>query len=208
MRISKLFLIGLMSIVFVWGGIALVTPPTKEAEAFLSGSLSFGCDKPPTWKGVIRGKRRFVPTFVDKAGVAHGYCDRQTGVVLQGTPGVPPDANCGNTDTCNWDDARFYCANLTVGGNGQKGWRLLSMPELASLVDNNSTLCNSGGPCLPDGHPFSNVQSAFYWSASTSASNPTDGWLVGFLVGTVSTGGKTSDNHAWCGRGAMAADAY
>jgi len=209
MRTSKHFLIGLIGIAIVCGGVALVTPPAKEAEAILSGSWSFGCDKPPTWKGEIRGKKRWVPTYFDKKGKPHAYCDRQTGIVLQATPGEPPDVNCGNTDTCTWNEALVYCINLSVGGNGQKGWRLLSIPELSSLVDDNSKLCNSGGPCLPDGHPFSNVQSADYWSATTFSGNPVAAWFVFFSSGI--TGGvdlKTDTNHAWCGRGAMAADVY
>ena len=58
----------------------------------------------------------------------------------------------------NWVPARFDCANKEVGG--RKGWKLSSFDQLASLVDTNSDLCNGGGPCLPDGHPFSGVESA------------------------------------------------
>jgi hypothetical protein len=36
------------------------------------------------------------------------------------------------------------------------------------------------GPTLPLGHPFQNVQSASYWSATTIAETPTNAWNVFF----------------------------
>ncbi|MCP9447024.1 MAG: DUF1566 domain-containing protein, partial [Nitrospira sp.] len=88
---------------------------------------------------------------------------------------------------------------------GQKGWRLPSIPELASLVD-PSVL--PPGPTLPPGHPFTGVQSAFYWSASTLADTPTNAWFVLFNLGDVGTGGKNLGLRVWCVRGGMHADQY
>jgi hypothetical protein len=102
-----------------------------------------------------------------------------------------------------WNTARFHCTRRTTGG--RKGWRLPSMPELASLIDPSVPL---PGPTLPPGHPFTNVQSASYWSATTNAEDPTDAWGVIFFVGDVLSGSKASSIHAWCVRGGNNADRY
>lgn len=206
--------------------LALLVTPFESAQSARStsgsssgkvvgiGSLSFGgtgkCDVPPTWKGPIRGKKRWVPTYFDKKGKPHAYCDRQTGIVIQATPGEPPDFNCGNDVPCNWYEARFYCTNLTVGDSGQKGWRLLYIPELAALVDTNSKSCTDDNLCLPDGHPFKDVPSSGYWSASTLAENPDAVWILDLATGLVNADGKVLNEgvNAWCGRGASATDTY
>ncbi len=45
------------------------------------------------------------------------------------------------------------------------------------------------------------VQSAFYWSASTNANNPTNAWNVNFNNGNVNNNNKDNNQHAWCVRG-------
>ena len=216
MRLSKYILIALMSFTFVCGGVTGGLEPEGQAATAILGSVSSGdgsgnCDVPPTWKGPIRGKARWVPTYVDKHGKPQAYCDRQTGIVIQGTPGTPGTVatNCDNGNPCPWSDALFYCANLIVGDSGQKGWRLLYMQELAALADINSKSCTNDNLCLPDGHPFKDVQSNFYWSASTYAPQSDAAWIVDFSIGFVAPGSKVGTPLlAWCGRGASAADAY
>jgi hypothetical protein len=108
------------------------------------------------------------------------------------------------TPQTSWLLATFHCINgVTVGGT--KGWRLPSVAELASLVDSANS-----NPALPTGHPFSNVQSARYWSASTLADDPANAWLVLFFDGLVFNINKTDSviSHAWCVRGGMNADRY
>jgi hypothetical protein len=93
----------------------------------------------------------------------------------------------------NWDDSIAYCQNLGLGG----GWELPELDVLETLVDTNNS-----DPALPTGHPFDNVQSAFYWSASTTASNPSRAWVVYFNNGDVSGSSKVNGGvHAWCVRG-------
>ncbi len=114
--------------------------------------------------------------------------DKETGLVWERSP---------LTTTHLWSSARTQCVRRGVGG--QMGWRLPSIHELTSLVVPGNP---AGGPDLPAGHPFSNVQSAFYWSASTSANIPTSAWVVDVGnggVGTFSKGNGTG--HAWCVRG-------
>lgn len=118
--------------------------------------------------------------------------DNETGLVWEQSPALT---------THTWSAARLECTGRSTGN--RKGWRLPSMPELASLVDPTVT----PGPTLPPGHPFTNVQSAGYWSATTNAELPTDAWLVRF-DGPVSFNGKPGLRHAWCVRGGMNAEAY
>jgi hypothetical protein len=89
---------------------------------------------------------------------------------------------------------------------GRKGQRLPSVHELASLVDPN--LSDGVPPALPFGHFFQNVEPADYWSATTSADNPTNAGFVFFVKGLVGFIDKSVSLHAWCVRGGMNADVY
>ena len=119
--------------------------------------------------------------------------DKETGLVWEQSPA---------TTTETWSDARFTCADKNVGG--RKGWRLPSFAELASLLDPNA----ASAPFLPAGHPFTNVQEALYWSASTDADVSTVAWAVPFGGGNVGTELKANARHVWCVRGGMNADLY
>ena len=192
MRTFQPFLIGLMSFVFVCGGITAVQAPDRAGGDRHSrfGEREYGgrgagiVTSRRHGKARSRAKYRWVPTYVDKYGKPHAFCDRQTGIVIQKTPGSPLpgdlESDCENENggVCTWDQARRYCANLTVGKSGQKGWRLMYIQELAALVDINSKSCTEDNLCLPDKHPFKDVQSAVYWSASTNADFPSSAWFV------------------------------
>jgi hypothetical protein len=88
---------------------------------------------------------------------------------------------------------------------GRKGWRLPAIAELMNLID-PSVLFPSLS--LPPGHPFLNVQSASYWSATTVADNPSSVWAVSVSGGFVVTSGKELSNHVWCVRGGMEETVY
>jgi hypothetical protein len=120
--------------------------------------------------------------------------DDNTGLVWEKSPQI---------STATWNGARFMCINKNVGG--QKGWRLPSIPDLASLIDPSVA---PPGPTVPSGHPFSNIQSAGYWSATTSAEDASDAWFVYFGRGFVDQDSKTRTGHVWCVRGGMNADTY
>lgn len=76
--------------------------------------------------------------------------DKQTGLIWERSP---------DTTERNWPSACDCCSAKEVGG--RKGWRLPTVEELGSIVDKSQ-----GPPTLPSGHPFSNVQSDYYWSTS------------------------------------------
>ncbi|RLD09136.1 MAG: hypothetical protein DRI44_09230 [Chlamydiae bacterium] len=84
-----------------------------------------------------------------------------------------------------WTNAIDFCTNLVYGGYSD--WRLPNIRELKSLVD-----LSKYSPALPDGHPFSFVQSYsyYYWSSSTSSYNSEYAWLVNIGHGHVSISAK------------------
>ena len=141
------------------------------------------------WDQVLPAEQRFVvlPAFNSDA-----VLDKETGLVWEKSP---------QTTAVAASNVRLTCANKAVGG--RKGWRLPSLPELASLVDPSVA---SPGPTLSAGHPFLNVQPTNYWSASANAENPSLMWGVGFGNGAVLGLSKAFDQRAWCVRGGISAD--
>ena len=107
----------------------------------------------------------------------------------------------------SWHNARGpytepnACSKKSVGG--QKGWRLPSFPELATLIASVNP-----GPTLPPGHPFQGIQSFYYWTATTNTETPSEAWAVDFNSGFVVVGGKSTSINVWCVRGPMQESVY
>jgi Protein of unknown function (DUF1566) len=101
----------------------------------------------------------------------------------------------------DWNAARLQCTSRTTGG--RKGWRLPSVHELASLVDPNAS-----NPALPLGHPFTNVQSEIFWSATPEPFSSPFSWIVVFDFGGVGFNHMSSLLHVWCVRGGQNHGAY
>ena len=101
-------------------------------------------------------------------------------------------ANCDGLT--NWADALTYCANLASGSCGLTDgsvageWRLPNAKEMQSLID-----FGYDNPALPSGHPFTGVQSNYYWSGSTYAGITGRAWVVGVFHGAVDSGGKSAN---------------
>ncbi len=95
-----------------------------------------------------------------------------------------------------------------MGGRG--AWKLPNIQELRSLVDPAAT-----GPALPAGHPFTNVQLSYYWSATTEVTDTLIGAdatlarAVSFFGGSVDnpSQAKTVALYVWCVRGGQGVDA-
>jgi hypothetical protein len=147
---------------------------------------------PPAWSQILPAADRFQLVMGGAA-----VLDRETGLVWDQSPETAPNP----TTAQSWLDAQSICNSRTVGG--RFGWRLPTLQELASLVDPNNP---GGDPDLPPGHPFSNVQSSNYWSATTHASLPGYAWGVSLSIGDVVADGKTFTNHVWCVRGGQGVD--
>jgi len=149
---------------------------------------------PPSWDEQINKPTRFkvLREFNNQA-----VLDKETGLVWEQSPETAPNP----TPTQTWLDAQSSCNTRTAGG--RKGWRLPTVQELASLVDPNNP---GGNPDLPPGHPFSNVQSSFYWSATTLALDSLNAWVVDFRDGFMGGGFKELTLHVWCVRGGQGVD--
>ncbi len=117
--------------------------------------------------------------------------DKETGLVWELSP---------STTTFTWKNALIYCNQLRI--SGRMGWRLPTIQEVDSLVD---TSVAPPGPTLPAGHPFSNVQSSYYWSATALASLSGEAWCVSFSYGGVTNAGGFS-LYVWCVRGGQGVD--
>ncbi len=141
-----------------------------------------------TWGEPINTPDRFI---VLSSFNGEAVRDTETGLVWEQSP---------DTTTRTWINAQI-CNIRTVGN--RKGWRLPTIQELASLVD--PTQAN---PALPPGHQtiFSNVQSSFYWSATTKADNTSLAWGLNFSGGDVFEQNKVSLFFAWCVRGGQGVD--
>ena len=63
-------------------------------------------------------------------------------------------------------------------------------------------------PFLPTGHPFTNVQADFYWSATTFGENPALAWGGGFENNLTEPGARFTDKtfqfYVWCVRSGLA----
>lgn len=115
-----------------------------------------------------------------------GVLDKETGLVWERSP--------NNTTPMKWNEAIVYCYEKSIGN--RRGWRLPTVEELLSLIDPTQS-----GPALSSGHPFNNVISHDYWSATTVANAPEHAWHVGFNDGHLDRDVKEQSIFVWCVRG-------
>jgi hypothetical protein len=88
----------------------------------------------------------------------------------------------------NWREALAAVAvHNRAGAKPHESWRLPNINELESLVD-----CTAHSPALSPGHPFEEVQAA-YWSSTTSLFEPDWAWALYLDKGAVGVGQK----HGW-----------
>jgi hypothetical protein len=121
--------------------------------------------------------------------------DNETGLVWEKSP---------SSAALTWDEAHGSCMAKNI--SGKRAWRLPSSLELASLLDHSVA---APGPALPPDHPFRNVRSSYYWSATTDFNSPSSTWLGAFSEGNVGGDVKNGRYPAWCVRDPMKnADQY
>jgi hypothetical protein len=141
---------------------------------------------PPWGEPIQDGSVRFV-VLASYNGEA--VYDQETGLVWEQSPITVPQPWAPGT-----------CNDKVVGN--RKGWRVPTVQELASLLDPSLPF----GPTLPAGHPFSNVHSWAYWSA-TAAPDPRFAWNVQFNNAVVILEARLTSRYYWCVRGGHGADA-
>ncbi len=132
------------------------------------------------------------------------FTDNGDGTVTDNLTGLIwlKDANCSETvggiprdgGLMDWPAALAWCNSLGRGSCGLSDnsaagdWRLPNINELKSLVDHSRH-----DPDLPAGHPFSNVQSVWYWSSTSNPVYTAAAFTVGISRGSVYLAGKRPD---------------
>jgi Protein of unknown function (DUF1566) len=111
-----------------------------------------------------------------------GVLDRKTGLTWEQEPDRIHDV---------WEASLARCAAKTIGG--QRGWRAPSVDELRTLID-----AEQQDPALPPGHPFSNIKSEIYWTATPHPTDEIVAWQVSFFSGEPVTDQKSGTRRVWC----------
>ncbi len=111
-----------------------------------------------------------------------GVKDNQTGLVWEQAPDLDHDV---------WSRSVERCATKTIGG--KRGWRAPTIQEMKSLIDPAQK-----DPALPPGHPFSNIKSAIYWTATPHPTDDIVAWQVSFFSGEPVTDQKSGTRRMWC----------
>ena len=109
----------------------------------------------------------------------------------------PKNANLSNGPK-TWQEALDYGASINSGTGlcGYHDWRLPNRKELRSLIDYSKSF-----PSLPEGHPFTGVQSGSYWSSTTFADNTGTAWGVNVWYGSINYPNKSDVVNVWLVRG-------
>ena len=90
-----------------------------------------------------------------------------------------------------WDRSVARCPTKTVGGT--QGWRAPSIDEIKTLVD-----LDQQDPSLPAGHPFRNIKSGIYWTATPHPKDEIVAWQQSFFSGQSVTDQKSGTRRLWC----------
>ena len=111
-----------------------------------------------------------------------GVQDSRTGLIWEQEPDREHDV---------WSRSNERCATKTVGG--RSGWRGPTIDELKTLID-----LSQHDPALPAGHPFSNIRSEIYWTATPDPKDDIVAWQVSFFSGEPVTDQKSGTRRMWC----------
>src|SRR5262252_5957843 len=138
----------------------------------------------PSWDQTLPASTRFVvlSNFASAA-----VLDRETGLIWERSPSATEQIGVPLPGVFGGDYAASHCNNLTVGN--RMGWRLPTVQELLTLVDPSQS-----GLKLPAGHPFINVQSAYWTSTTYVVTNLGQAlafWTVHFSIGAAGAAGAT-----------------
>ncbi len=159
---------------------------------------------PPGLDGELqKGTEWPVPRFINNGDGT--VTDKLTGLIWL------KDANCAGMKT--WPEALNFVAELSAGGgcgltdtSGTGEWRLPNINELHSIISYkylDPALSNSAGtaqwkddPSDPD-PAFTHVQSNYYWSSTTFATNPDKVWYLDLKNGMSGIGDNTISYYVW-----------
>ena len=108
--------------------------------------------------------------------------DNSTGLIWEQEPDREHDV---------WGASVARCTTKEVGG--RKGWRAPSVDELKTLID-----ASQHDPALPAGHPFFNIKSEIYWTATPHPTDDMVAWQISFFSGEPVTDQKSGTRRLWC----------
>lgn len=94
------------------------------------------------------------------------------------------------------------CSSDTCTGlGGHSDWRIPSIAELKTIVDESATGCGTGSVCI--NAIFGPTAPSYYWSATTYAGFPDFAWLVYFGFGGTLFDSKPNDRYVRAVRGGL-----
>ena len=183
--------------------ILALTCATLHAQTVIVKGTGAGAVR-GTGAGSVRGEVVY-PTSTNYSDGRFTIFNTNQDVVLDNDSGLmwTRDANVGGT--MDWTNAITYCSNLTHATYSD--WRLPSMTEFSrnevqgatnGLIDEYPS---ANEPALPLGHPFTSIQSSYYWSSTTYAGDTDLAWVVFLYYGHVSYPTKVTAYYVWPCRG-------
>ena len=113
----------------------------------------------------------------DGSTAAGSYTDNGDGTVTDTSSGLTWEQAGSSNKT--WEQALAYCEDLNLGG--KTDWRLPTIKELHSLVDNSRSHPTINTTYFRDTISFTDI--SFYWSSTTDAYNTNAAWGVDFSNG-------------------------
>jgi quinol monooxygenase YgiN len=126
------------------------------------------------------------------------FIDNEDGTVTDNLTGLIWLKNADGFGEVTWAQALTNAHNLASGSSGLTDgsvagdWRLPNIRELFSLID-----YGTGDPCLPAGHPFTDVKSAIYWTGTTLRAAPTLAWMMTLGIAPTVFDLKINANRMW-----------
>jgi hypothetical protein len=158
--------------------------------------------------------------YASSAGKTRSYTrDPATGTVIDNATGLVWQDNInvvkkmwltqdsfddGNFTKTSGDTAATYCSDLNISGHTD--WRLPTLKELKSLTDKGrfspSIFEESDDAIANNGFVY--TTSGKYWTANTSASTSSNGWIVDFSNANVYELSKDLNQSVRCVRGTLA----
>lgn len=191
MQFSKSLLIlsvlALLAPAFAWATYPAEVARTGQTTCYDDNGTSIDCTGTGQDGAIQAGAVWPDPRFSDRGDGT--ISDNLTGLVWAQNANLP-------NGTMTWQEALDYVAGMNSGtypNLGYADWRLPNVTELESLL--HAQLFD---PALAQGHPFTNVQSDFYWSSTSYAYNTHYAWFVGMGYGGVDHGVKTiSHYYVW-----------
>lgn len=111
-----------------------------------------------------------------------GVKDNQTGLIWEQAPDLEHDVWSRSVERCR-----------TKAAGGKTGWRAPTIQEMKTLIDPAQK-----DPALPKGHPFANIKSAIFWTATPHPTDDIVAWQVSFFSGEPVTDQKSGTRRMWC----------